>query len=178
MDALDTLQDQGRPGLLLTTSFALVGLLDAWEGAPRSLPEGTAMMLTGGFKGRSREVDARELRTLVIHRLGLDPALVTSEYGMTEWTSQAYGRGWSAPLQPPPWLALRVVDPHGLTPCSPGERGLVAAFDLLNLHNVSAVLTTDIGTMDEAGHLRLRGRLAQSGARGCGLTAIDWGLQP
>ena len=45
-----------EPLLVLATAFALVGLLDALGGKTLECPHETAVMVTGGFKGRSREV--------------------------------------------------------------------------------------------------------------------------
>ena len=53
---------KGESVLLLGTSFALVHLLDALGGASFRLPPGSRVMQTGGFKGRSREVEESALR--------------------------------------------------------------------------------------------------------------------
>ena len=172
--ALDALE---RPALILATSFALINLLDAWSGPGVRLPHGTRLMLTGGFKGRSRTLDASSLESLIGERLGLSGDAIIGEYGMTEWTSQAYGVGARPALVPPPWLRLRVIDPVTLQDQAPGVAGLVAAFDLLNLDNVSAILTSDIGSLDPQGRLSLLGRAPSARPRGCGLTALDWGTR-
>lgn len=174
MSALHALE---RPGLVLATSFALINLLDAWSGPDVQLPHGTRIMLTGGFKGRSRTLDASSLERLIEERLGLPANAIIGEYGMTEWTSQAYGSGVRPALVAPPWLQLRVIDPVTLQDQAPGVAGLVASFDLLNLDNVSAVLTSDIGALDAQGRLSLLGRAPSARPRGCGLTALDWGTR-
>ncbi|MBD89312.1 MAG: hypothetical protein CL940_03145 [Deltaproteobacteria bacterium] len=175
--AAEALRATEGPTVVLATSFALLNLFDAWQGEDARLAQGSRLMLTGGFKGRSRTLDAADLERLIEARLGLPPEAIIGEYGMTEWTSQAYGHGVAPALQAPPWLRLRVIDPLTLQDVAPGQVGLVAAFDLLNLENVSAVLTSDLGSLDEQGRLRLHGRAPSARPRGCGLTALDWGTQ-
>ncbi len=162
----------GGPAVVLGTSFAIVSLFDAERSRRVRLPDGSRLMLTGGFKGRSRTLDEAALTALVTERLGLPAPAIVPEYGMTELTSQAYGR----PLQAPPWLRIEVVDPVTLAPLPAGERGLVACFDLLALDNISALLTGDLGTLDPRGHLTLHGRAPGAVLRGCSLTAEELGV--
>ena len=176
--AIEALREVDEPALVLTTSFALINLLDAWSGPNARLPKGSTLMLTGGFKGRSRTLDVSSLESLIEERLGLPASAIVGEYGMTEWTSQAYGPGVRPALVAPPWLKIRVIDPITLRDQDPGTPGLVASFDLLNLDNVSAVLTSDIGVLDAQGGLSLVGRAPSAQPRGCGLTALDWGTRP
>lgn len=83
-------RDAGAPVLFLGTAFAFVHALDA-PGAPDlRLPQGSRAMLTGGFKGRSREVKEDELRAMLVDRLGIPPIDVVGEYGMTELSSQLW----------------------------------------------------------------------------------------
>jgi len=164
--------ENNDPVVVMTTSFAIVQHLDAADPGLPPLPPGSRMMLTGGFKGKSRELDESALLALIEERLGLSAGAVVPEYGMTELTSQAYGR----PLEGPPWLKLRVVAPGTQRDVVPGEQGLVAFFDLLNLDNVSAILTSDLGTLDAEGRLTLHGRAPGAVLRGCSLTAEELGL--
>jgi len=158
-----------EPVLVLTTAFALVAILDVLGAAPEPLPPGSRMMLTGGFKGRAGEIAEDALVERVRATLGLPPEAIVAEYGMTELTSQAYGR----PLVANPGLRLRVVDPATLQDRPPDREGLVACFDLLNLDNVSAILTGDRGVLDAAGGLTLLGRAPGAVLRGCSLTAEE-----
>lgn len=156
------------PLILLTTAFALAELLETLP-ASASAPPGTRLMLTGGFKGRARELSEAEVLALVEARLGVPADAVVAEYGMTELTSQAYGR----PLAPNAGLRFRVVDPLTLADVPTGADGLVACFDLLNLDNVSAILTGDLGRLDADGRLTLHGRAPEAVRRGCSLTAEE-----
>jgi acyl-CoA synthetase (AMP-forming)/AMP-acid ligase II len=160
-----------EPVVVLTTAFALIHWLDGAEDL-RPLPTGSRMMLTGGYKGRARAVDEAELLAMVASRLGLGAEEVVPEYGMTELTSQAYGR----PFAPPPWLKIRVVDPATGQDLPAGQQGLVAFFDLLNLDNISALLTGDLGRLDDQGRLTLFGRAEGAVVRGCSLTAEELGV--
>ena len=167
--AMEAWHTASRPYLLLTTSFALVRLFDTLGSLPQA-PSGSSMMLTGGFKGKSRTVSEDDLLNQIHGRLGIHPSHVVGEYGMTELSSQAYG----TPFQSPPWLKMRVIDPITLKDMPPGEQGLVGFFDLLNLDNVSAILTSDLGVLDESGQLSLHGRAPGSRTRGCSLRAEEW----
>jgi hypothetical protein len=163
---------QHEPVIVLTTAFALIHWLDGAGDGLQRLPAGSRMMLTGGYKGRARTVEEHELLGLIEARLGLGADAVVPEYGMTELTSQAYGRPFAAP----PWMRLRVVDPATGADAPPGDQGLVAFFDLLNLDNISALLTGDLGRLDDAGRLTLLGRAPGAVVRGCSLTAEELGV--
>jgi hypothetical protein len=77
--------------LMLGTAFAFVHWLDGLRADERySLPPGSRLLETGGFKGRSREVARPELYAALADRLGIPPDAMINEYGMTELLSQYY----------------------------------------------------------------------------------------
>jgi hypothetical protein len=178
----DRASSSGACLLVLATSFALVHLLDALDGAVIPLPPGSRIMQTGGFKGKSREVDASELRATVARTFAVDPRAVVSEYGMTELSSQAWEgtvRAWlgrdggteAGVLVPPRWMRVVPVDPETLAPVAPGERGIARIVDLANVDSAVVVQTQDAVTLVEGG-FRLHGRLPGANPRGCSI-AID-----
>ncbi|MFW6192644.1 MAG: hypothetical protein ACOC83_04075 [Gemmatimonadota bacterium] len=172
--------DEGRPVGLLGTTLAM----DAWVrrrkerggDAPR-LPPGSIVMDTGGAKGR----DGLERPALLdqIHDvLGVPPADVVNELGMTELLSQRYGRARtsnpSAPvrLRAPPWLRSRALHPVTLEELPPGEVGVLCHHDLANLGSACAVLTEDLGRVVD-GELEWVGRVEGSPPRGCSLATAE-----
>jgi hypothetical protein len=171
-----------RPVLLLGTSFAFVHLLDAVGEAGFRLPEGSRVMQTGGFKGRSREVDAGELRSTLASALGVDERAVISEYGMTELSSQFYeatGRDTSARpgvLVEPPWARVVPVDAETLEPVPDGAVGIARIEDLMNVDSAFAVLAAD-RVRRVPGGFELLGRFPGAPPRGCSI-AVDEILGP
>ena len=166
------------PVLLLTTAFALVQLLDGLGEVRLSLPAGSRIMETGGFKGRVAEVDRATLYRRVGERLGVPQSHVINEYGMTEMLSQAYdgvaGRAGAAVEREhrfPPWVRTRALHPADLSPLPPGEPGLLAHCDLANARSVCHILTEDLGSTTRSGRVRLLGRVPGASLRGCSLTA-------
>jgi hypothetical protein len=170
-------EEAGAPVCLLGTSFAYVHWLDhlASSGERFSLPEGSRLMDTGGFKGRSREVAREELYAAFGERLRVGEAWCVNEYGMTEMSSQFYdavaGRPTPRLHRGPPWVRTRAVDPETLEPLPGGEVGVLRHWDLANLHSVVAVQTADLGTVEPEG-FRVLGRARGAEARGCSL-AMD-----
>lgn len=173
-----------EPVLLLATAFALVQLLEALEARAIPLPPNSRVMETGGFKGRTAEVDRATLYGLAARRLGVPESHVVNEYGMTELLSQAYdgaagcaaADGTASPLSRrvhrfPPWVRTRALAPATLAPLPHGEPGLLAHFDLANAASVCHVLTEDVGETMPDGGFRLRGRARGAETRGCSLTA-------
>ncbi len=118
-----------RPVCIAATAFALVNLFDAMnERAVRfALPQGSRVMETGGFKGRTREVERKELYAALCARFGLGPQAIVAEYGMTELTSQYYDAAPPALHKAgPPWLRTRVVGADRRT-LPEGESGVAVA---------------------------------------------------
>lgn len=178
--ALESAASRGERVLVMGTAFAWVHWLDRARqaGFRVALPAGSRLMETGGFKGRSRQVPRSELYGELTRALGIPPGRMVNEYGMTELLSQLYEPVLvgdpPATLedrvhQPPPWLRVRALDPDSLAAGAPGERGLLAFFDLANLGSVSAVLTQDVGRVSETGSVALEGRAPGSEPRGCSL---------
>ena len=181
-----------EPVVLLGTSFAYVHLLDALtqEGLSFRLPPGSRLLDTGGFKGRSREVSAEELRASFGERLGIPDAWCVNYYGMTEISTQYYDTSlrsdWQgAPSGPryktvPPWARVRVIDPETQLPVKDGEQGLIVHYDLANRGSCLAVLSEDIGYLVPAERVSppptqgfvLLGRATGTQTRGCSL-AVD-----
>jgi hypothetical protein len=134
-------------------------------------------MQTGGFKGRSREVDADRLRHDLSRALGVDPRSIVSEYGMTELSSQFYEgalRDSSIPLgvyDEPPWARVVPVDPESLVPVADGRDGVARIEDLMNVDSAFAVLAAD-RVRRVPGGFELLGRWPGAPPRGCSI-AID-----
>ena len=171
----------GDPAVLvLATSFALVHLLDALGDATFPLPPRSRVMQTGGFKGRSREVDPGVLRRDVARAFGVDERAIVAEYGMTELSSQFYEATAVSPAASagvfvePPWCRVVPVDPETLAPVREGEVGIARILDLMNVDSAFAVLAADrvrrVG--GPAGGFELLGRAAGAPPRGCSI-AVD-----
>ncbi|CAA9362645.1 MAG: Long-chain-fatty-acid--luciferin-component ligase [uncultured Gemmatimonadetes bacterium] len=170
------------PVCVLGTAFALVHALDAMvaRGERFQLPQGSRVMDTGGFKGRSREVTRAELYGAIQERLGIAPEWCVNEYGMTEMSSQFYdGAAGSAPADPsarlhagPAWVRTRATDPETLRILPHGEVGVLRHWDLANLGSVACIQTSDLGVTSPGG-FRVLGRAQGAEARGCSLAMDD-----
>jgi hypothetical protein len=172
---------RGEPFLVLATAFALVALLDAAKERVLEAPATTAVMVTGGYKGRSREVPKAELRRDVARAFGVPEAHIVSEYGMTELSSQLYegtlpGARLLGPpdvLLEPPWLRVVPVDPVTLEPVPDGEVGIARIIDLGNVDSAVAVQTEDLVRRRDGG-IELLGRRPGAALRGCSLAVEAW----
>lgn len=179
--ALGDAEGARDPVLVVGTAFAFVHLLDALakESTRFRLPDGSRVMETGGFKGRSRTVPREELYAAIDSRLGIPSDRIVNEYGMTELLSQCYEpvlTGGARLHHPPPWVRTRVLDPATLEPLPPGRVGLLCHFDLANLGSVCCVLTEDLGVEppEAEGHgFRVLGRNPGAEPRGCSLAMDD-----
>ncbi len=192
-ERLSDLSAGTRPVLVAGTAFAFVAWLDHAEesGYQVSLPEGSRIMETGGYKGRSRALRREDLYRGLSAVFGVEESLIVNEYGMTELLSQFYephlatnrcpGRAWPAESpdlahrfhRGPPWTRTRVLDPMTLEPKATGEIGVLAHMDLANLGSVSSVLTEDLGR-EVPGGFQLVGRSPGSEPRGCSLAMEDF----
>jgi hypothetical protein len=200
--ALVRFEVEGRPVLVAGTAFAFVHFLElaASERWRFDLPEGSRILETGGFKGRSRITPRDELYRGLQDRFGIPESSIVNEYGMTELLSQFYEPVMQAPEQfavgseatasvdggtglserlarrfhrAPPWVRTRVLSPATLEPAPRGEVGVLAHVDLANLGSVVAVLTEDLGQEVDGG-FQLQGRTPGAEPRGCSLALEDF----
>jgi hypothetical protein len=159
---------RGEPLLVLATAFALVGLVDALDGAVIPLPGASVVMQTGGFKGRTRALEPSELYGAVARTFGIDERSIIGEYGMTELTSQLYeGRARGIYVEPP-WCTVNPVDPISLEGLPDGEVGLARIVDLGNVDSAVAIITQD-RVRRTGGGIELTGRATGAPPRGCSL---------
>ncbi|MBI5800816.1 MAG: hypothetical protein HZA92_08860 [Verrucomicrobia bacterium] len=179
--ALRHAEQAAQPPVLLGTAFMFVHLLDALaqDGLSITLPPGSRVMETGGYKGRSREVPKAELHALLTSRLSIPRTHLVCEYGMSELSSQAYDRVAGSPtiLSPlsslfsfPPWARAVVISPETGREVAEGETGLLRIFDLANVRSVMAIQTEDLAVRRGEG-FELLGRASHSESRGCSLLA-------
>ena len=169
-----------EPICIMGTTASFAALLSALRdgGMKLRLASGSRMMDTGGAKGQALPMQASEVIARAGEALGIAPAMVINEYGMTELCSQLYDAtsfncaGVSDVQErfkiPPPWLRVTARDPVTLRPMPDGEIGLLTFFDLANVGSVSAIMTEDLGFV-ERGRVRVLGRAAGGEVRGCAL---------
>lgn len=166
----------GTPLCIAGTAFAFVNLLD--ELARResqislSLPPGSQMMETGGFKGRARVIERGELYKRLASLFGLPEDRIVGEYGMTELATQYYDAslGETRRKNAPPWLRSYAIDRDGQR-LPPGVVGALVHVDLANRSSCVAIQTEDLGAVFEDGGLVLVGRERGAELRGCSLDA-------
>jgi hypothetical protein len=193
-------ETSSRQLVLLSTAFSFVHLLDglAERGVRCQLPAGSRVLETGGYKGRSRVVPKAELHELITERLGVPPAQIICEYGMSELSSQAYdavsgARGQvssdsartrlrsaaAGQVTPdtarsfhfPPWARAQIISPETGREVADGETGLIRVFDLANVFSLMAIQTEDLAVRRGDG-FELLGRTAAAEPRGCSLMAV------
>lgn len=163
------------------TAFAFVNVLDelqAREISSLPLPDGSRIMETGGFKGRTRIVERSQLYAELCALFSLPEDRIVAEYGMTELTSQYYDDVMLRQAQhdnvarvkaAPPWLRPRVVGPDGKT-LPDGIVGALVHVDLANRSSCVALQTEDLGVAVPGGII-LIGREQGTELRGCSLDA-------
>ncbi len=177
--ALDVAGRLAQPVCLAGTAFSFVHLLEHLDAEQRtlSLPPGSRVMETGGYKGRSRELARGELHPLICEKLGVMRSMVVCEYGMSELSSQAYDRiaggdnGMDADRRCfhfPPWCFARVVNPESGLEVDVNQSGVLQILDLANVYSVACIRTEDIAIRRDLG-FELVGRAMQAEPRGCSL---------
>jgi hypothetical protein len=184
-----TIQELGglkHPVCLFGTAFLYVHLLDYLEskGQQLSLPEGSMVFETGGYKGKSRDIPKEHLYKQLVVKLGVEKRHFICEYGMSELSSQAY----DAQIDPgnvstfgatprrfqfPPWARCRVISPETGLEVGYGETGMIHVIDLANIWSCLSVLTEDVAIRHKEG-FEVIGRSADAGPRGCSLMSDDF----
>jgi acyl-protein synthetase LuxE len=172
----------GMPSVVFGTAFAFVHFADRCRSERRrfSLPSGSRVVETGGFKGKSREVSRGDLYRSFEELFGVAPAFCVSEYGMCELGSQWYDAnladrfGGCDPRYHvkigPHWARTLVVDPVTALPLAKGETGLLRIFDLSNRGSVCAILTGDLARERDGG-IEIIGRHPGAPPKGCSIAA-------
>lgn len=177
---LTQVESRGEPYALLGASYSFVHLIDELQqkGKTFSLPAGSRLFDTGGFKGQSRELDIPAFYALLNQTFGVPASACTNMYGMTELSTQFYDDGNAtqpAVKSGPHWIRSRTIDPLTGHDVPAGERGVLTHCDLANFNSVTTILTEDVGISVDGGFLLL-GRALGAQAKGCSM-AMDAFLQ-
>ncbi|KUG07835.1 hypothetical protein [Solirubrum puertoriconensis] len=154
----------GRNIMLIGVTYALLDLAAAYPNHP-ALRMPSAVLETGGMKGRRREMIREELHAELSAAFGKD--VIHSEYGMTELLSQAYSPGHGRFYTSP---ALQVLLREPTDPFSANfERasGAINVVDLANIDSCAFIETRDLGRRHSDGSFEVLGRLDNSDIRGC-----------
>lgn len=150
----------GKKTWLIGVTFAL---LDFAEQYPQPLKH-TAVLETGGMKGRKKELTRIEVQTVLKQSFDLEQ--VHSEYGMTELLSQAYSTK-DGRFVCPPWMKVLVRSEDDPLQISETGTGIMCIIDLANIFSCSFIATEDLGTIHADGSFEILGRIDNSDVRGC-----------
>lgn len=167
-----------EPYALLGASYSFVHLMDQMESKERSfsLPEGSKILDTGGFKSQSREMNLDSFYSNLSKKFGVPRSQCTNMYGMTELSTQFYD--WGNEICPPVksgphWIRTRVVNPLNSVELPEGTPGILLHCDLAHFNCVSSILTEDTGVKVGDGFL-LTGRASGAEAKGCSLAVEEF----
>jgi hypothetical protein len=178
-EQLRNAEASGEPVAVLGTSFAFVHAEDGLGDRGFELPPGSRVMQTGGYKGRSREVDREILLAAIGTRYGVAAPWIINEFGATELSSQMYettlrehidGSAGPRRLWVPPWVRATPVDPDTLEPVEGETVGILRIDDTANLDSVCCIQTADLAQRLDDGIVVL-GRALGATPRGCSLAA-------
>jgi Acyl-protein synthetase, LuxE len=180
LQELEHVEKSDEPFALLGASFSFVHLFEELEarGITFSLPKGSRILDTGGFKNKSKDLDLDTFYSTLSALLGIDKSNCINMYGMTELSTQFYDEGNTvvpSVKSGPHWIRTRVIHPLTGEEVAVGERGILVHCDLANFNSVTTILTEDLGIEKENGFLLL-GRVQGAEAKGCSI-AVDEFLQ-
>ncbi|HEY6421290.1 MAG TPA: hypothetical protein VIX59_20010 [Candidatus Binataceae bacterium] len=178
-------ESHGEPVCIFGTTAAFAAIFRALDelGVSIQLAPASRLMDTGGAKGQVVALEASQIASLAAARLSIAADYVINEYGMTELCSQLYDAtpfnmpriAASSPRvkMAPPWLRASAIDPATCRRLGARRPGLLRFFDLANVGSVSAVMTEDIGIV-ENDRIRVLGRASAAEARGCALALVEF----
>lgn len=155
---------------LFGTSYAFVALFRNLK-EKYTLPEGSVLIDTGGYKGIEEEITRAEFIGLACSALGLNLSFV-NEYGMSELSSQFWSRTtwmqepeekWKAPY----WVRTRVVNP---VTYEDDPEGVLVVYDLANVWTPMVIQTEDLARI-KGNSLWPLGRAKGAVLKGCSLSA-------
>jgi hypothetical protein len=177
-ETLRSVERSGEPYALLGASYSFVHLIDELRqrGESFTLPPGSRILDTGGYKGNSRELPMEEFYASLSASFGVPREQCINMYGMTELSTQFYdGGNASVPSvkSGPHWIRSRLVDPVTGREVAAGERGILVHCDLANFNSVTTILTEDVGQQAGDGFLLL-GRAEGAQAKGCSLAVEEF----
>ena len=155
----------GKNVQLWGVSFALLDFAADFRFNPNGRP--LRVVETGGMKGRREEITRTALHQTLEAAFGVNE--ISSEYGMTELTSQAYALR-AGLFRCPPWMkvfAVQTDDPFAQA--GAGRIGRLCVVDLANAHSCAFLMTSDLGRVYPDGSFEVLGRLDHSDLRGCNL---------
>jgi len=160
-----------EPIILAGTALAFLHLCESHQAI--SLPKGSLILETGGYKGTARTLAKREFYQQLSEFFALPESAIANEYGMTELSSQAYARGPEGSHRFPAWCRYQIISPETGRALPPGEMGYLQLLDLANIHSVAAIRTQDfaIGISDDS--FSLIGRDPGALPRGCSRSTDD-----
>lgn len=175
-DRIQAALDEQEPVILFGTAFGLADAMDLLP--PMTLPAGSKIIQTGGFKGRREVIEAVTFYDALATHFDLPIGAILAEYGMTELSSQLYSDP-TAPaitaveaanrrLVAPPWCIVQAADPETLRVLPNGQCGLLRFTDCANIDSVAVIQTSDLGIVHDDG-LELIGRHQDAVPRGCSL---------
>ena len=178
LSALEQAETRGEPYALLGASYSFVPVLDALAASGRkfTLPEGSRILDTGGFKGQSRELAPDEFYDGLSSAFGVPRSACINMYGMTELSSQLYDDGNAvcpSVKSGPHWIRSRVVDPLTGVDLLEGQRGVIVHHDLAHFNCVAAILTEDAGEIVPGG-FKLLGRVDGEASKGCSVAVAEF----
>jgi len=168
----------GEPYALLGASYSFVHLLDALraDAASFTLPEGSLILDTGGYKRGSRELPLDEFYESLSNALGVPRTRCINMYGMTELSTQFYDNGNAvvpSVKSGPHWIRTRTIDPLTGQDVPRGKPGILVHCDLASFNAATTILTEDVGVKVDAGFLLL-GRAEGAQAKGCSLAVEEF----
>jgi hypothetical protein len=177
---LEGAEKSSKPYALLGASFSFVHLFEELNkrGKTFSLPKGSRILDTGGFKNQSKELDLETFYNQLSASLGVERSKCINMYGMTELSTQFYDSGNEVVpsiKSGPHWIKTKIVNPITGEEVPKGERGVLVHCDLANFNSVITILTEDMG-MDHSNGFLLLGRVKGADAKGCSM-AVDEFLQ-
>lgn len=150
-------QQRNQPMVVFGPSYSLSYLLTKLSKYDLQLPTGSMVMDSGGLKNSSYHRSYAEYASEIINTFAIDRYDYLNTFALSEVGSQfsdnVRQHGPSICKQCPPWAKVRVVKKtaYGETDCSPGEKGEVIIYDLLNRGSILALQTHDIAVKTETG---------------------------
>jgi hypothetical protein len=181
---ISTCEKNKIPVLLIGGSFAFVNTCEAMENRGKRLfvPEGSRLIDAGGYKGKSRNINANEFRENILHIFGIPPERCLNLFGMTELASQLYdsadqsaGPHGERPKKGNGFVKARLRDLQTMGLRNSGV-GLLEVMDLCVIDRPPVILTGDWGIASDEG-IAIVGRVERARTRGCSLVLEEIEVQ-